>query len=422
MEGWLLLLFFIAIGMSLVTIGLRRRAHLVTGFDDVIDEPLHRGPPALPPSDPVPTLPPDLIWLRRLLFALHALIIGQTRAGKTTITHFIATSRAKLGHRVIVCDPDAAPGMWPGCEVSGYEDDFAAIEQTLQALQPELAARRTARSQRDKARLTPLTLVLSEAGDIMNRCDSARDVFEQVLRRGGKLNISLLADVQDRQRDTLNIPGATHLLKNFEEQVEVYRDAGQRRVIYQGQDFPVPDLPDPEELADTYVQTHPAGALSDQATLADLLAVDPDTPLPGSPPQPQPQPPHQPQQNGQNGAGVPSASTATSAATSAATALPAVDMADDAAALEVVTPPAWVDEIAWICPDNDRRATKGDVLELLRQARTEPAIVKELWQIDGTTGARYKKALEVVATIRAAALLGTLEPAPVAVPDGADAR
>jgi hypothetical protein len=61
-------------------------------------------------------------------------------------------------------------------------------------------------------------------------------------------------------------------------------------------------------------------------------------------------------------------------------------------------------------------------MELLRQARTEPAIVKELWQIDGTTGARYKKALEVVATIRAAALLGTLEPAPVAVPDGADAR
>ncbi len=245
-------------------------AHYATAFDNTTHESLRIGT-ALPPSSAASTLPPELRWLRRLLFALHALIIGQTRAGKTTITHFIATSRAKLGHRVIVCDPDAAPGMWPGCEVSGYEDDFAAIEQTLQALRPELTARRTARSRRTKARLTPLTLVLSEAGDIMNRCPTARDIFEQVLRRGGKLNISLLVDVQDRQRDTLNIPGATHLLKNFEEQVEVYREAGQRRVRYAGQAFPVPDLPNPEELADAYAQRHPTGGAQNRTVLADLL-------------------------------------------------------------------------------------------------------------------------------------------------------
>jgi len=165
--------------------------------------------------------------------------------------------------------PGACPEQREG--VSGYEDDFAAIEQTLQALRPELTARRTARSRRNNARLTPLTLVLSEAGDIMNRCPTARDIFEQVLRRGGKLNISLLVDVQDRQRDTLNIPGATHLLKNFEEQIEVYREAGQRRVRYAGQEFPVPDLPNPEELADTYAQKHPTGGAHTRTVLTELL-------------------------------------------------------------------------------------------------------------------------------------------------------
>lgn len=65
-------------------------------------------------------------------------------------------------------------------------------------------------------------------------------------------------------------------------------------------------------------------------------------------------------------------------------------------------------EIAWVCPDNGRSATKGSVLELLRQARTEPAIVKELWHIDGTAGARYRKALNVVATIRADVLNGVV--------------
>jgi hypothetical protein len=47
-------------------------------------------------------------------------------------------------------------------------------------------------------------------------------------------------------------------------------------------------------------------------------------------------------------------------------------------------------------------------MELLRAARTEPAIVKELWAIDGTAGARYKAALDLVARLRAAALTGTL--------------
>ncbi len=465
MQGWLLVLFCVASGASLVTIGLRRRAHVISrndnplcqqpavahhsvGSGDVAPVPLPasvRPAAPVPPPSPVPvatpTLAPDLVWLRQLLLAVHGLIIGQTRAGKTTLTHFIATSRVRLGHRVIVCDPDAAPGMWPGCEVSGYADDFAAIERTLQAFQTEITARRVARTQRDRARLTPLTLVFSEAGDIMNQCATARAVFEAVLRRGGKLNISLLVDVQDRQRDTLNLPGATHLLKNFEEQVEVRRTGTRRHVIAQGRTYPLPTLPDPEELADTYARTHTRRAIRPARHLLAELLEDLDN-LPSRLPsqqqlqaQPMCQPvspePHAVRPTGATAATTPSAPVAPPGAgtvpridavingianhvsqsarsESASDVLATSATSGSAPDVPVTTVPDWMTEIAWVCPDNDRSATKGSVFELLRQARTEPAIVRELWHIDGTAGARYRKALTVVATIRADVLNGVV--------------
>ncbi len=475
MQGWLLVLFCVATGASLVTIGLRRRAYVIGRNDDPLcqqpavthhsvgsDVPPVPLPVSVPPAAPVPppslvpvatsTLASDLVWLRQLLLAVHGLIIGQTRAGKTTLTHFIATSRVRLGHRVIVCDPDAAPGMWPGCEVSGYADDFAAIERTLQAFQTEITARRVARTQRDRTRLTPLTLVFSEAGDIMNRCPSARAVFEAVLRRGGKLNISLLVDVQDRQRDTLNLPGATHLLKNFEEQVEVRRTGTRRYVIVEGRTYPLPTLPDPEELADAYARMHPRRASRPARHLLAELLEDDVLPF-RLPPQQQQQaqPIHQQASPEPQTARPPGATSLTTASTPVVlpgvTAAPQIDAVTNGVANHIppsttaesapdvpapsataesapdpapsatsgsapdipdTTVPAWMTEIAWVCPDNDRCATKGSVLELLRQARTEPAIVRELWHIDGTAGARYRKALTVVATIRADVLNGVV--------------
>ncbi len=465
MQGWLLVLFCVASGASLVTIGLRRRAHVISrnddplcqqpavahhsvGSGDVAPVPLPasvRPAAPVPPPSPVPvatpTLAPDLVWLRQLLLAVHGLIIGQTRAGKTTLTHFIATSRVRLGHRVIVCDPDAAPGMWPGCEVSGYADDFAAIERTLQALQSEISARRVARTQRDRTRLTPLTLVFSEAGEIMNQCPSARAIFEAVLRRGGKLNISLLVDVQDRQRDTLNLPGATHLLKNFEEQVEVRRTGTDRHVIVQGRTYPLPKLPDPEELADVYARTHVRRAIRPTGHLLAELREDLDG-LPARLPSqhhPLPQPIHEPGSSepdavtltGSIDAITPSVPTnlpdlatipqiaavtnrttnhgSLSVASKSAPEVPAASVTSESVRdLPTTTVPDWMAEIAWVCPDNDRCATKGRVFELLCQVRTEPAIVKELWHIDGTAGARYRKALNVVASIRADVLNGVL--------------
>ena len=204
--------------------------------------------------------PAAVNWPAALLGAFHVLILGQQRSGKTVIAHLVATARAQQGHRVLVADPDARPGMWPGCEVAGGGDDWPAIEALLAVAQAEIEARRRQRARLGRRSFAPLTLVLSDAADIMNECPSARAVFEAALRRGGKLGIHLVVDVQDKQVGTLNIPGASHLLKNFDEEIAVRRAGEQRIVTYRGADYPVPTLLDPEALADEHARQHPPTA------------------------------------------------------------------------------------------------------------------------------------------------------------------
>jgi hypothetical protein len=208
--------------------------------------------------DPLPSAAPTKQFpLQDLVSARHALVIGQSGAGKTVLSHTIASIRAKRNQQVIVCDPDSRPGMWPGCQVVGGGDDFAAIESRLQHVQQEIESRRKARSegQRDFA---PLTLVMSEASDILAECPTARTLFETMLRRARKLNASLLVDVQDDQVRTLDIQGASKLKVNFSVTVEMRLTPNNQRVAkINGEEYPVPTLPDPENIADTYRRRNP---------------------------------------------------------------------------------------------------------------------------------------------------------------------
>jgi len=326
-----------------------------------------------PAADREPALPGASIagdWIAGLTGALHLLIIGHSRGGKTTLIHELAQRWQQAGRRVIVCDLDAARGQWPGCEVSGYANDVAAVEQALAAVSQEWERRNTLRSAGVRA-FEPVYMIIDEYADV---ADVARELVERILRRGGKLEIHLVVGVQDKQVKTLGFEGQGDLRKNFSYVVEVKRGADGRRwaTLQENGDgsavtMPIPDLPDPESFIEP-------PTIDADRLLVSLFA------------EPQPQP----RGDALNGAAEASASASTPA--SAAPAAPA----------------PWADELAWICPDNGRAATKGQVIDLLRAARTEPAIVKELWQIDGTAGARYKTALDVVARIRAAALAGEL--------------
>ncbi|HEU4322932.1 MAG TPA: hypothetical protein VFS21_07250 [Roseiflexaceae bacterium] len=423
MTGLVLLCVFLAICASLISWALRRGAHrrAMAGTGQLLDQQVERpasthttsvmpstaAPVAGAPRGKTQEVP---VWLVRLYEATHGLILGQTRSGKTVIAHLVAMVRAEAGQRVVVCDPDALSGMWPRCEVVGTGDDFKAIEQKLQQVLAEIIARREARTER--AELSAMTLVLSDAADIMEKCPTAREVFEVVLRRGAKLGISLIVDVQDDQVATLNIPGASHLLKNFTVRIEVRKENDRRLVRYDKKDYSVPGMPDPEKLADEYARAHPrvkvvpVAAVADansslsQKTdeadrlLSDLLDKNKAEEVVTAAAQPQPQPQPEPTATSITHGDAEKSLVLVPASTSAG--------ADEALATVSVV---MVDEPpVWTCPDNGRTATRQQVLDLLRQAMTEPAIVKQLWKIDGTAGARYKAALEAVAKVRAAAL------------------
>lgn len=204
-------------------------------------------------------------WLHELVAAQHVLIIGQSGAGKTVLTHTLAMVRAKTS-RVVVCDPDSRPGMWPGCEVVGGGDNYSSIETMLQGIQQEIEYRRQQRAlgQRDFA---PLTLVLSETSDILRACPTARSLFETMLRRARKINASLLVDVQDDQVKTLDIEGASKLKVNFTAVVDMRRGPNGIRIAkMNGEDHLVPNLPDPEKLADEYARKHPDISLAQEPT------------------------------------------------------------------------------------------------------------------------------------------------------------
>jgi GTPase SAR1 family protein len=198
----------------------------------------------------IPTSP----LINILLGALHLLVIGPSRSGKTSLVHALAMEWRRTS-QVIVCDPDAAPGLWVGCEVFGAGDDFPAIDAALGELGHEIASRREQRAQGVR-QFPPLRVILCEYADIARYCERARGIIEDCLRRGGKLGISLVLDVQDKQRKTLDLDGATHLLNNFSHVCEVRKTAnGERTAMVTVNDgegseeaFDIPLLPDLDSL------------------------------------------------------------------------------------------------------------------------------------------------------------------------------
>jgi hypothetical protein len=174
---------------------------------------------------------------------------------------------------VVVCDPDAAPGLWPGCRVAGAGDDYPAIVQMLASVRALVEQRRQLRAA-GRRQFAPLYLVIDEAQDVIREVDGARDLVETVLRRGGKLGIHLVVGVQDRQVKTLGMEGASQLLINFGHVVTVRRlPAGHRRAQVETsegmRELPVPALPD---LGQMITQGNTGDAPPDNALLTALLS------------------------------------------------------------------------------------------------------------------------------------------------------
>lgn len=212
--------------------------------------------------------------LRTLEDHPHRLIIGHTRGGKTTLIHKLATDWAAAGERVLVGDPDAAPGLWPGCEVRGAGDNVASIGELLGMVQAEVEARRLARAQGVR-RFAPLHLIIDEAHDVLPALDGGLELFEDVARRGGKLNIRMTVGVQDKQVKTLGLEGKSALLRNFMT-ADVLKTRDGRRVAVlrdpetnQKVSMEIPTLTDPESL----IRVRPSTETTQDLRRAALVPV-----------------------------------------------------------------------------------------------------------------------------------------------------
>ncbi|MBX0331172.1 type IV secretory system conjugative DNA transfer family protein [Oscillochloris sp. ZM17-4] len=210
----------------------------------------------------------------------HRLIIGHTRGGKTTLIHHMATAWAAAGERVLVGDPDAAPGLWPGCEVRGAGDDVASIGELLGVVQAEVAARRAQRAQGVRS-FAPLHIVIDEAQDVLPVVSGGLELFEDVARRGGKLNIRMTVGVQDKQVKTLGLEGKSELLRNFQVADVLKNREGRRVAVLRDAEtgdkviMPIPQLLDPESLITVASRPAPAAPAAPAAPLAPVSAPDP---------------------------------------------------------------------------------------------------------------------------------------------------
>lgn len=262
---------------------------LIAADDDDEEEPEaeeEAGPP-VPPRAP-PRVSANLV--ERLLEGLHLLFIGHTGGGKTTLMHCVAVTWAQMGRKVVVWDPDAAPGLWDGCEVYGGGDDWEECAASLIVLSHTLRTRRQARRQGQR-RFEPLYIVWDEVQDIVKHVNGAREFYEDIARRGRKLNLHMVLGVQDKLVKTLKLEGQSDLRKNFDV-VEVYLDGKVRRAHYtehdgdRTEDYMVPQLQNLDDLITQAPDTSliPDKLLAKNASLLQnmLSDVPPQAPPPAT--------------------------------------------------------------------------------------------------------------------------------------------
>lgn len=256
-------------------------------------------PPA-PTSRPAPSVAqriadmPDqpivnAAWIEDVQRALHLLVIGHSGGGKTTLIHELATEQATKDYRVIVCDPDAAPGLWFGCRVYGNGNDFNAITKALTTIKAEVTKRRALRGEGVQRSFEPIYLVIDEYQDVVQSCPDARPLVEDILRRGRKLGIHLFIGVQDKAVKTMNFEGQGDLRRNFTWIIEVKQANDGRRIATltnpndddHALTYVVPQLPDLDKLVESAAPGGRAARVDRYGLLRDLLDDDVSFPQTG---------------------------------------------------------------------------------------------------------------------------------------------
>jgi hypothetical protein len=205
--------------------------------------------PAPPtPQETAPPTPPadtDQGVLDTLAGKHHLLVVGHTGGGKSVLLHNLA-KRLSGTANVLVCDVDSVRGTYQGYRVVGAGDDYDAISKALQLVRVQVGKRREARAAGTRS-FKAMWVFIDEAHDVFANVENARELFIDIVRRGRKLNIHAAIGTQDSLVKTLGLEGQSKALVNLT-RVDVTTRGQQRTASIDGNEYPVPDLPHPDDM------------------------------------------------------------------------------------------------------------------------------------------------------------------------------
>jgi hypothetical protein len=163
---------------------------------------------------PRPDLLEEQTNLLDLLVNKHALVIGETGSGKSTIATWLAYS---VGGRVTVYEPEGCPGDWMGLEVIGRGEDWEAIDSAMQFDLDLLSQRVTDRLEKGDGAIagTERVLIAEEFPEMRLQCSAAQGWIERHARRGRKLKQFLILISQFDRVTAWGLEGKSDLADCF---------------------------------------------------------------------------------------------------------------------------------------------------------------------------------------------------------------
>ena len=207
---------------------------------------------------------------------LHTLVIGHSGGGKTVFMHALACYLKQRGARVVACSVDAAPGMYPGCEVVGHGENVKAIHDKVAEIHKLYAERAVMRGSGIKRDFTGwddrVYLFIDEYDTVATDNDATKEAIEDILRRGRKRGIHLFLGVQDKLVKTMGFEGKSDLRKQFTCVVDMSKDVRTQKHVMTLTDprdgqtvtFDTPTMVDPEDLAEAAIKRRAADSTENQ--------------------------------------------------------------------------------------------------------------------------------------------------------------
>ncbi len=142
------------------------------------------------------------------------ILLGTKGSGKSTTAQWLAYT---LGGKIKVYEPEGTPYDWRGLEVLGKGENWAEIEQGMQADLEHLSAQLLIRRNQGDEALTGTDSVIigEEYPEIASKVGCSEEWLERHARRGRKARVRLILISQFDQAAAWNMEGKLQLLACF---------------------------------------------------------------------------------------------------------------------------------------------------------------------------------------------------------------